>query len=247
MQKANTSCFVWYEYLGSDLAKAQGFFGELFGWGTRDVPMPNGAYTMISTGDHTIGGYRAAPEGSRWRAHLGVTDAAATAAQVKSLGGVIVQPAVKASDFGTMAIVRDPQGAELALWQPTRPEPPTAVGPGHFCWTELTAESPEAAAKFYCTIGGFTSEAMEMPGMGKYTTLRADGEPRAGIMAPSMPAAPRQWLPYVAVASADKTADKAKRLGAQLYVPPTDIPGVGRFAIFGDPQGAPLGILQPSG
>ncbi len=81
--------------------------------------------------------------------------------------------------------------------------------------------------------------------MGKYTVLKAGSEPRAGIMSPSMPAAPRQWLPYVAVASADKSVDKAKKLGATVYVPATTIPGVGRFAIFGDPQGAPLGVLQP--
>jgi uncharacterized protein len=48
------------------------------------------------------------------------------------------------------------------------------------------------------------------------------------------------------VASADQSADKAKRLGATLVVPPTDIPNVGRFAILVDPLGGATGILQPS-
>jgi hypothetical protein len=61
-----------------------------------------------------------------------------------------------------------------------------------------------------------------------------------------MPQQPHAWLPYVQVASADATAEKAKRLGAAIIVPPSDIPNVGRFAIFADPLGAPLGILQPA-
>jgi predicted enzyme related to lactoylglutathione lyase len=64
-------------------------------------------------------------------------------------------------------------------------------------------------------------------------------------MAQPMPEAPHLWLPYVQVASADQTADKARRLGATIAVPPTQIPNVGRFAILVDAQGAGTGILQP--
>jgi predicted enzyme related to lactoylglutathione lyase len=34
------------------------------------------------------------------------------------------------------------------------------------------------------------------------------------------------------------------QLGAQIAVPPTDIPGVGRFACWSDPQQASIAILQ---
>ena len=42
------SKFVWFEYVSKDIAKAQGFFGELFNWGVKKVPMPGGDYAMIS-------------------------------------------------------------------------------------------------------------------------------------------------------------------------------------------------------
>jgi predicted enzyme related to lactoylglutathione lyase len=61
-----------------------------------------------------------------------------------------------------------------------------------------------------------------------------------------MPGIPQHWLPYVQVASADETAAKAKRLGFELAVPPSDIPNVGRFSVLVDPQGASIGILQPA-
>jgi predicted enzyme related to lactoylglutathione lyase len=76
--------------------------------------------------------------------------------------------------------------------------------------------------------------------------LESGGQGRAGIMAQQMPQQPHAWLPYVRVASADQTADRASRLGATLVVPPSDIPGVGRIAILVDAQGAGTGILQPA-
>jgi predicted enzyme related to lactoylglutathione lyase len=41
----------------------------------------------------------------------------------------------------------------------------------------------------------------------------------------------------------DATAQKAASLGAKTFVPPMDIPGTGRFAVFADPQGAPFAIV----
>jgi len=43
------------------------------------------------------------------------------------------------------------------------------------------------------------------------------------------------------------SAAKAGELGAKTFVPPTDIPDVGRFAVFADPTGAALAIIQLSG
>jgi predicted enzyme related to lactoylglutathione lyase len=51
-------------------------------------------------------------------------------------------------------------------------------------------------------------------------------------------------LPYFGVASVDVAAEKAASLGATTYVPPTDIPGTGRFAVFADPQGATFAIVK---
>ncbi|MBA3454853.1 MAG: VOC family protein [Deltaproteobacteria bacterium] len=240
--------FVWFEYVSKQAPKAQGFFGELFGWKKQDVPMPGGDYTMIALGDRTIGGYLDTPEGvptqAHWLTHLRVANADAAAAKVKSLGGTIMKEPFKVGEFGTMAIAIDPHGGAFALWQPAKTEPDAAPSDHAFCWNELYSKDPAASVAFYSAVGGFTVKQQDMPGMGAYYVLEAGGQPRAGIMASPMPQAPHAWLPYVAVANADATADKAKRLGATSLVPPTDIPGVGRFSIIVDPQGATIGILQ---
>jgi len=245
-----TGKFVWFEYVSKDVKKAQGFFGELFNWSTQEVPMPQGNYTMIAMGDRTIGGYLptppGAPEHAHWISHLQVADAKASSEKVKSLGGRIAKEAFKVGDFGTMAIVVDPAGAAFALWQPAKAEETPQPTTGTFCWNELFSADPDASVAFYKTIGGFEEEAMDTGGMGPYHLLKSGGQPRAGIMKKMMPEQPHRWLPYVSVVSADATADKAKKLGATIIVPPTDIPNVGRFSIFADPQGSALGVLQPA-
>jgi predicted enzyme related to lactoylglutathione lyase len=244
------SKFVWFEYVTGDVQKAKGFFGELFGWTAREMPKSElGSYSMIASGERTIGGYLPTPEGapkeSHWLSHLGVKSAAATAAQVEKLGGKILKAPIKIGEFGTMAVVADPQGGPLALWQPAKDDAQPQPTTNTFCWNELASSDPKASVAFYSAIGGFTNKAQEMGKMGTYNVLESDGQPRAGIMAKQMPEQPHAWLPYVQVASADKTADKVTKLGGNVIVPPTDIPGVGRFAVFLDNQGAALGILQP--
>jgi predicted enzyme related to lactoylglutathione lyase len=85
---------------------------------------------------------------------------------------------------------------------------------------------------------------MDMGGIGTYHILNNDGAGRAGVIKAPVPGVPPQWVPYVQVDDPDKIAEKAKKLGATLKVPPADIPDVGRFAIMVDPQGATLGILK---
>src|SRR5262249_30982571 len=142
------------------------------------------------------------------------------------------------------AAVADRPGAGLALWQPNKAEDRGKPATGHFCWNELASKDAKASVAFYTQIGGFTEKTMDMGGMGTYHVLESDGQGRAGIMA-GQPPQPHAWLPYVQGASADQTADKAKRPGATLIVPPTQIPNVGRFSIFIDTQGVATGILQP--
>jgi len=252
MAKINTGRFVWFELVSKDPKKAQAFLGELFHWKTQDMPIPGGgSYTMITVDNKPIGGYMPTPQGApphaHWLSHLQVTDAKATADQIKSLGGKIRKDTTKMGDFGTMAIVADPFDATFALWQPGKPE-----GTGDFlgvdnawCWNELTTPEPDKSVEFYKKIGGFTEEKMDGGGM-TYHVLSFDGAPRAGITKTPMPGAPTAWTPYVAVANADQTTDRAKKLGATVHVGPIDIPNVGRFAVFTEANAGTLGILQPA-
>ena len=120
-----------------------------------------------------------------------------------------------------------------------RPVPKT----GHFGWNELVTTNVAAAKKFYSGLFGWKSEPF---GKGlEYTLLKKGKDTVGGLMKCPQPGSPAHWLPYVFVDDVDATVKKAKKLHAQVVVPPFDIPDVGRIAVLVDPQGAAMGIIKP--
>ncbi len=115
--------------------------------------------------------------------------------------------------------------------------------PGIFSWNELLTQDPEGSLKFYCDLFGWTVESMDMPG-GKYHCLMAGNRPVAGMVQPPAAEVPTQWNSYVTVEDLDAAVAKAAELGAAICMPPTDIPGKGRFASLSDPQGAAIALWQ---
>lgn len=120
---------------------------------------------------------------------------------------------------------------------------------GRFVWYEVMTTDPAAAKRFYGALMGW--EVEEVPNMGGYALFKAAGAQVAGVMllpdeAKAM-GAPPSWSSYVAVADVDATTAKAQGLGATVLVPPTDIPGIGRFSMFQDPQGAAISTFMGTG
>lgn len=51
---------------------------------------------------------------------------------------------------------------------------------------------------------------------------------------------------YISVEDLQKYLDKAKQLGGEAVVPPTDIPGIGAYAFFKDTDGNIVGLFKNS-
>lgn len=119
----------------------------------------------------------------------------------------------------------------------------TADFHGAPCWYELTTSDMAGAQEFYSTILGWTVVDSGMPGM-DYRLAKIGDTMIAGLT-PAQDGMPNAWTLYFAVTDCDASFAQAQALAATSVVPPTDIPGTGRFAILIDPQGAAFGILQP--
>ena len=121
---------------------------------------------------------------------------------------------------------------------------------GRFVWHELMTTDAAAAARFYGDVVGRPARDSGMPGM-EYTLLHAGERQVAGLMAMTPAAkaggAPPGWSGYVAVDDVDAAAAKAVSLGGSVCMPPMDIPGVGRFAVVADPQGAVIALFHAMG
>jgi hypothetical protein len=116
--------------------------------------------------------------------------------------------------------------------------------PGAFSWNELMTTDPDAALRFYGSLFGWTVEPMAMP-QGTYHVVKAGGAPVGGVMKLPKEAGtmPPCWGSYVTVADVDAVARKGVELGGKVIHGPEDIPGVGRFAVLADPQGAVINVI----
>jgi predicted enzyme related to lactoylglutathione lyase len=115
---------------------------------------------------------------------------------------------------------------------------------GMFSWNELMSTDGAGARKFYEQLLGWKFTEFPMEGM-SYWVIKAGDEEIGGIMnIPPEPAGiPPHWGAYVTVDNVDASAIKAHELGGRIIVPPTNIPEVGRFCVFHDPQGAVLALI----
>ncbi len=111
------------------------------------------------------------------------------------------------------------------------------------CHFELMTNDPEKCKGFYGAVFDWTFDDQSMPG---YTLVNAGAEP-SGAVFPKPSEAPGVCLNvYFQVADIDETLSKATEHGAKVIVPKTQIPNnVGHFAMFADPEGIPIGLMQP--
>ena len=117
--------------------------------------------------------------------------------------------------------------------------------PNPLCHFEVMTADPEKCRTFYGAVFDWQFDDESMPG---YTLVNTGTEPSGGVF-PRPPEAPGVCLSvYFQVQDVDATLAKATEGGATVLVPKTEIPNnIGHFAMFADPEGIPIGIMQPAG
>ncbi len=117
-----------------------------------------------------------------------------------------------------------------------------------FVWYELMTSDAPAATAFYEAVVGWKSKDAGMPDM-PYTLMCVGDAQVAGVMGtpPELAAmgAPPTWSGYVAVDDVDAMSARLLQAGGKVLKPGQDIPGVGRFAVVTDPQGACFMLFTP--
>lgn len=117
---------------------------------------------------------------------------------------------------------------------------------GTFCWCQLGTSDEQGAVKFYTSLFGWNAERLSMEGHG-FTLLRLRDQAMGAIMhfESNEPGVGPSWTPFVAVESADATADAVKRNGGRILMGPMDAGKNGRQVFFTDPTSAALAVWQP--
>ena len=243
--------FSWLELATSQPSLAADFYAALMGWRFKESEQGGPGGTMLAMmpdGNPMCGLGSTLSTGGlpSWTLFVNVQDVAATAAQAMDLGGTVV---VDAMDHlgARIAVVGDPHGASVGLWQACDFGGLEVNNePGTMMWAEYCSRTPDASLEFYRGLFGWEGDADQHNK--KYTLLRNPrietdvGEARyvGGMVAMDETwdaDVPHHWIPYFQVASLDTSLSKFKELGGKQVTPEMKIPD-GKFVVANDLQGA---------
>jgi predicted enzyme related to lactoylglutathione lyase len=243
----------WTDVTAPDMAVAESFCTEIFGWETQSTPSESMPYTMFTRDGKVVAGMgpsspeqQAAGQPPAWSSYVIVDDIDATFAKATDLGATILMEPSQIMDAGSMFFITDPVGAAIGFWQSGTHDGaeifnvPNAMG-----WNDLGCRDVDAAVAFYTTLLGWSASEMDM-GDGNMYTMFSVGERATGgtwdISKVTPDEVPAHWLTWFNVADADAVASKVTEFGGRVVQPPQDSPQ-GRMAIVADPAGATFGII----
>jgi hypothetical protein len=110
------------------------------------------------------------------------------------------------------------------------------------CHFELMTADPAKCKSFYQTVFGWTFDEQAMPG---YTLVQTGADPSGGLFKKPDEALPACINVYFKVTDIAAALKNVTNNGGRVLVPKTEIPNTGHFAIFTDPEGIAIGLMQP--
>ena len=252
----NMFCWIDLEHHQSQ-TRAKEFYRRSVRLGVSiDIPTPMGVpYTLCQIDGYNVAGLshlmpdvkcrpRTIPP--IWTSYIKHDDADAVAAKVTAAGGKVFMSPVDIMESGRMAMIQDPTGAVVGIWQPKDHVGAQLVNrPNALVWNELQTKDTDAALSFYETVFGWGHD-QDPNG---YHLFKLGERMQAGMlkMDDSWGDIPPNWGTYFMSEDIEATAAKAQELGGVIHVPPTHTGTVGRFAVIQDPQGGVFTAMQFDG
>ena len=243
----------WIDLLTSDTEKARSFYPAVFGW-TAEEPDPNfGGYFMFTLNGQPIGGGMGqmpdsqTPDG--WTIYLSTDDTRKRVADATAAGAQTYVEPMDVATLGVMAVIADPAGAAIGLWQPIDFSGFGVIAESSApSWFELNSRDYDTSVAFYRDVLGWDTHVMSDTPEFRYTTLGEGEQQSAGIMdaAAFLPeGVPSHWSVYFGTDDTDATLKKISELGGQVVRPAEDTP-YGRLATAADPTGALFKLVAPN-
>ena len=248
--------FSWVELATTDRDDAKRFYGGLFGWECEDEARLGGDVSTIARLDgEAVAGITEQPASqgrgvsSSWVSYVTVASTDESATRAGELGGTVHTGPFDIGDAARVAVVADPTGAAIGLWEARDSIGSERVnGPGCLTSNELATDDIDAASKFYRELFGWAIEEVDTGGGPRYWLIHGEGalEGRNGGMRelgrPGEGTTPN-WMPYFTTESTGKSLARTEELGGTTLMPATQIPA-GIIAAVRDPRGAVFSIFE---
>lgn len=242
---------VWADLASSDLEASTSFYGALLGWTRKDFA-DNPDHADFQSDGKYVGGLepKVDERPDAWTVYLKVDDIEAAVTAAAAAGGRVLHEPSAIAEMGQWALLEDPSGAEIAIWQAGAFAGFELVDePGAPCWFELHSRDFAAAVPFYEKVFGWKVTSIGDTDDFRMVVLGEQGSASAGILDSARDdarpgAAPgSQWRVYLAVANADAAASLVTANGGTVFTGPTDTP-FGRMSHAADSTGALFSFMQ---
>lgn len=115
--------WCWQTLVVSDLDAAKAFWSGLLGWTFSTMDMGGGTeVTVIGMGEAMVADVEVQADAhARWDGHVAVADVKAAHATAVEAGAGTILPPTALGEMGHMAVITDPTGAPLGLFQSNGP------------------------------------------------------------------------------------------------------------------------------
>jgi predicted enzyme related to lactoylglutathione lyase len=243
--------FMWWELLTTDIQASTDFYSSVFGWKTKSSDMGDGnEYVHLTASGLEFGGITASQTpGTHWMPCVAVADIDETVTAARGLSAKILAGPMPIPGTGRYAVIGDPVGGSISVLQPEKApalDPAAKRKPTQIDWTELITNELDKGGEFYAQLFNWNRSTMPMGELGEYHMFNQGDAPAAGMtQAPPESGLESGWLSYVTVPNIEATLAKAEKAGATVKLPITPAPGIGQMAIFADPLGGVIGLVQP--
>jgi uncharacterized protein len=253
-QGAPVGAPTWIDLATSDVERAQQFYGNVFGWTFESAGPEYGGYINAFKDGNAVAGLMrndpqwGVPDG--WTTYLHTADIKATLATAIAAGAATcVEQAepMEVPEKGWMAMLTDPAGAFVGLWQPIEHQGFELFGEaGAPAYHQLTTRDYAKALDFYRQVFGWQLNTVSDTDEFRYSTATFDGDALLGIMDGTnfIPeGVPSNWIFFLGSDDVDKTVSLVKENGGSVVRDAEDTP-YGRLAAVADPTGAGFNLTS---
>ena len=232
---------VWHDLLTPDVALANKFYSEVFGWEYQiehatDFAWGQGEadYPLIIAGGEAQGGFIES-YANRWLAYVSCEDVDLVTARARELGATIDREPFDVPGVGRAAVLRDTAGAVICPFVARHNFP---VPTGTFLPDVLITPEPDSVRSFYTRLFGWTANDAD-----SIALYDSSGGHVASIIARDgtipLPGTGGVWAPYMRVRELDSVLARVENLGGEVLLRPSDAQA---SALVADPMGAVFGL-----
>lgn len=152
---------AWMDVISSDIDRTLEYYAAMFGWSSEQLPLDHGeGYRVVRSGPAIVAGAeQVAAERELapvWTLMVESDDARSLIDTAVTAGATETFELAPMLDLGRIAMLRDPWGATLGVWEPGTYRPSAVPElPGRLTGAVLTTPEPDGSIGFHREVFGW--------------------------------------------------------------------------------------------